>query len=62
MWVQVGSKKFDGANRSVYVKALSKMGLLRLAELQTKKEPTIDMYRLTPEALQYLAKMACWAV
>ena len=58
MWVQVGSKKFDSTDASVYVKALAKLDLLRLVELQVKQEPTINTYGLTPEAVQFLAKLA----
>jgi hypothetical protein len=60
MWVQIGSKQFD-QNKDLYVHALTKMGLLRLVALQPKKSPTYNTYLLTPEAVQYLAKIASWS-
>jgi len=58
MWVQVGSKKFDGPQSSLYVKALMTMNLNRLVELHAKENPFINTYSLTPNAVQQLAKLA----
>jgi hypothetical protein len=61
MWVQIGKQKFNGPERNVYVQALSKMGLLRLVELQAKTDQYINTYKLTGRAIEYLARIASWA-
>jgi hypothetical protein len=62
MWIQIGDRKFDGPNKSIYVKALSKMGLLSLIDLQPRRDRAYNSYRLTYEADQYLAKLASLAI
>ncbi|MBX9725050.1 MAG: Arc family DNA-binding protein [Candidatus Obscuribacterales bacterium] len=61
LWVEVGSKRFNEADKAVFARALSKMKMMRLVHLQPVQDRSINTYVLTPEALQYLARIASWA-
>jgi hypothetical protein len=62
VWVQIGSKKFNSADRDRYVKALTRMKLLRLVALEPMNDSSFNTYVLTHYARHYLSSLGAPAV